>query len=136
MMAIEIGSFSLGFIAGGIIVGFFNHLLAKSRDGEKMKNEQFNKSADNLYEILIKEKNNPSPRSNIDFSMFRRELNSRQRIRFDKCVDDYRIAIKKSKIDYPWDVDDSLQRISSGFYRDPSLITESIDRILSFTKRK
>jgi len=41
-MPIELGSFSLGTVVGGVVVGFFNHFLTKSRNTEDRKIKEFN----------------------------------------------------------------------------------------------
>jgi hypothetical protein len=44
-MPIELGSFSLGTVVGGVIVGFVNHYLTKSRNVEDRKISEFNGAA-------------------------------------------------------------------------------------------
>lgn len=44
-MPIELGSLSVGFVAGGIIVGIANHFLSKSRSKEAARISEFNKAA-------------------------------------------------------------------------------------------
>jgi hypothetical protein len=44
-MPIEPGSLSLGVVAGGLIVGFANHFLSKSRSIEAIRITEFNKGA-------------------------------------------------------------------------------------------
>jgi len=45
IMPIELGSFSLGTFVGGVIVGFVNHYLTKSRSVEDRKIREFNDAA-------------------------------------------------------------------------------------------
>lgn len=52
-MPIEFGSFSLGAIAGGIIIGVANHFLSKSRSEEYRKIGEFNKAADKFRDTFI-----------------------------------------------------------------------------------
>ena len=44
-MPVELGSFSLGAIAGGIVIGIANHFLSKSRTREDRTIVEFNKTA-------------------------------------------------------------------------------------------
>ncbi|UTG93650.1 hypothetical protein [Geobacter sulfurreducens] len=44
-MPIELGSFSLGTVVGGVVVGVFNHYLTKSRNTEERKIKEFNQAA-------------------------------------------------------------------------------------------
>jgi hypothetical protein len=44
-MPIEIGSFSIGAVAGGVVIGLFNHFLSKSRSIEAIRITEFNKGA-------------------------------------------------------------------------------------------
>ena len=44
-MPIEPGSLSLGVVAGGLIVGFANHFLSKSRSIEAIRITEFNRGA-------------------------------------------------------------------------------------------
>lgn len=134
-MPIEIGSFSLGMVAGGAIVGVINHFLAKSRDIEARAAKDFNVVADALAEILIKERSSPNPSSNIDFSAFRRVVNQRELSSFDKCIEEYNKTKNDTVIN---DYKDSgpLVRLGSVSYHDPTPIIAAIDKLLKFTIRK
>ena len=44
-MPIELGSFSIGTVVGGVVVGVFNHYLTKSRNAEARKTKEFNQAA-------------------------------------------------------------------------------------------
>jgi hypothetical protein len=133
-MPIEIGSFSIGVVAGGIAVGIINHYLAKSRVIEDRAAKDFNAVADVLDKILTTERDSPSPRSNIDFYPFRRVLSKRDLISFDKCVEKYEKTKKDAVVDYT----KSDEIICGGypFYQDPTPIISEIDKLLKFTKRK
>jgi len=52
-MPIELGSFSIGVIAGGIIIGFANHFLSKSRNREDRTIAEFNKAATTFRNAFI-----------------------------------------------------------------------------------
>lgn len=134
-MPIEIGSFSLGVVAGGLAVGIINHFLAKSRDIEGRAAKDFNAVADVLAEFLTKERDSLNPNSNkIDFSPFRRVLNKRELSRFDKCVEKYEKAKRDAVIDYS--KSDGIYCGGSAFYHDPTPIIAVIDELLKLTKRK
>jgi hypothetical protein len=133
-MPIEIGSFSLGVVTGGIVVGIINHFLAKSRDMEERAAKDFNAMADVLAEILSRERDSPSPHSNIDFYAFRRVLNKRELSRFNKCVEKYEITKNNAAIDYS--KSDGMYCGGSAHYLDPIPIIAAIDKLLKFTKRK
>ena|SRR3990172_498948 len=133
-MPIEIGSFSLGVVVGGIAVGIINHFLAKSRDAQDRIAKDFNAVADVLDEILTKERDSPRASSNIDFYPFRRILSQRELIRFDKCVKEY----EKAKNDAPrfYSQDCGGIVVVGCFYQDSTPIITIINKLLKFTKRK
>ena len=133
-MPIEIGSFSLGVVAGGIAVGIVNHYLAKSRVIEDRAAKDFNAAADILAVTLTKEMESPNPHSNIDFYAFRRVLNKRELCSFDKCVEKYEKTKKDAVIDYT--KPDGIFPGGSEFYQDPTPIVSEINKLLKFTKRK
>lgn len=54
-MSIEVGSFSLGLVAGGIVVGIANHYLAKSRTEEDRIIKGFNDAATKFRSSIINE---------------------------------------------------------------------------------
>ena len=63
-MPIELGSFSLGAIVGGIVVGVCNHFLAKSRIEEDRSIKEFNEAARKyreVFSVLITQLNTRSP---------------------------------------------------------------------------
>lgn len=133
-MPVEFGSFSVGFVAGGAVVGVINHFLAKSRDIESRTAKDFNETADIMADVLRNERNCPSTDSNIDFFAFRRVLNQRELSRFDRCVEKYKKAKEDSAI--KCDDENSVYARSSGRYQDPTSIISVLDELLEFTKRK
>jgi hypothetical protein len=131
-MPLELGSFSLGAVAGGVAVGFFNHYLAKSRDEENRTAKDFNEIADPLSVILENERDAPSTLGNIDFTAFRRVLSERELKRFNACVAEYEKAKENSSI-----VSDSGNFVRlGGSYKDTSEIAAAVDKLLKFTKRR
>lgn len=54
-MPIELGSFSLGAIAGGIVIGIANHFLSKSRNREDRTIAEFNKAATTFRDAFLPE---------------------------------------------------------------------------------
>ncbi len=54
-MAIELGSFSLGVVAGGLVVGIANHFLAKSRTIEDRNTKAFNVAAERFRDAFTEE---------------------------------------------------------------------------------
>lgn len=54
-MPIELGSFSLGTVAGGVVVGIFNHFMTKSRNAEERKTKEFNCAATKFRGLVINE---------------------------------------------------------------------------------
>lgn len=54
-MPIELGSFSLGTVAGGVMVGFFNHFMTKSRNTEDRKIREYNDAATKFRGFIIGE---------------------------------------------------------------------------------
>ena len=54
-MPIELGSFSLGVIAGGIVIGITNHYLSKSRTKEERKVTEFNNAAAIFRDVFLPE---------------------------------------------------------------------------------
>ena len=54
-MPIELGSFSLGAIAGGIVIGIANHYLSKSRNKEEREITEFNKAAAIFRDVFLPE---------------------------------------------------------------------------------
>jgi len=133
-MPIEIGSFSVGFVVGGAIVGTINHFLAKSRDIENRTIQQFNEAADDLAKILTDERSSPNPNRNIDFFNFRRVLSKRSLRRFDKCVEKYEKTKNDSPTSYSQESGDVV--IIGTHYHDNSPVIAEIDNLLKFTKRK
>lgn len=69
--------FSAGGAVGYLVRTFIDHNLAKSRDAESRSANDFNEAADIMADILRKERECPSPGSNIDFFAFRRTLSQR-----------------------------------------------------------
>jgi len=134
-MPVELGSFSIGFVAGGAVVGVINHFLAKSRDEESRTAKDFNAAADIMADILRKERNCPTPGSNIDFFAFRRVLYKRDLARFDKCIEEYERAIKSAQIKH-YDNSGGLVICGQGRFYDEAPIVAAIDKLLEFTKRK
>jgi len=55
IMPIEFGSFSLGAIAGGIVIGIANHFLSKSRNKEDRTIAEFNKAAKDFRDAFLPE---------------------------------------------------------------------------------
>lgn len=54
-MPIELGSFSFGAIAGGIVIGIANHYLSKSRNKEEREITEFNKAAFAFRDAFLQE---------------------------------------------------------------------------------
>jgi hypothetical protein len=54
-MPIEFGSFSLGAIAGGIVIGIANHYLSKSRNKEQREINEFNNAAAIFRDVFLPE---------------------------------------------------------------------------------
>jgi hypothetical protein len=54
-MPIEFGSFSLGTVVGGGVVGVTNHYLAKSRTAEERRIANFNKVASDFIKVVSDE---------------------------------------------------------------------------------
>jgi hypothetical protein len=134
-MPIELGSFSLGSVAGTIVGGIAGHYLTKVRDKEARDIKDFNTAAEVLAGVLILERRGPMPTCNIDFSIFRRVLIGKELIDFDKCVEEYHRSISQAKIIYANDGGD-LMRVGASWYQDANPIITEIDKLLEFTKRK
>lgn len=133
-MPIELGSFSLGAVAGGAIVGGINHLLTRIRDKENRTVKDFNEAANILAVTLTKERDMPNTNENIDFFAFRRVLSEKDLKRFNALVEEYESAKENSEIKY--DDANSVYARSSGRYKDTALIITAIDKLLKFTSRK
>lgn len=136
-MPIEFGSFSLGFIAGSLIIATASHFLAKSRDAQNRHIDVFNKEADALAKVLREEREYPHSSCEPGFSAFRRVLKSRELAKFDQAVEAYTSAKTSAQLT----IDDILQsnivRISGhSSYKDPAPIIAAVDRLLVFTKRR
>lgn len=54
-MPIELGSFSLGSVAGGIVGTIATHYLTKSRNTEERKIKEFNQAADTFRSTILAE---------------------------------------------------------------------------------
>jgi len=54
-MPIEFGSFSLGTVVGGVVVGVFNHFLTKSRNTEDREIKEFNEASAKFREAFKSE---------------------------------------------------------------------------------
>ena len=54
-MPIELGSLSIGIVVGGIIIGFANHFLSKSRNKEMGRIAVYNKAATDFREAFLPE---------------------------------------------------------------------------------
>jgi hypothetical protein len=54
-MPIELGSFSLGTVVGGVVVGVFNHYLTKSRNTEERNIKEFNQAASAFRSKILAE---------------------------------------------------------------------------------
>jgi hypothetical protein len=55
IMPIELGSFSVGVVTGGLIVRFFDHILAKDRAKSERKIRDFNEAADKFRSSILRE---------------------------------------------------------------------------------
>ena len=135
-MPFEMGSFSLGFVAGGLVIQLGNHLLAKSRDKESRDVKDFNAAADILAEFLIKERCGPMPATNFDFSAFRRVLKGKELREFDEAVAEYHGTRRNAEIIFPNDPGPLVRIGGTGFYRDVNPIVATIDKLLLFTTRR
>lgn len=133
-MPIELGSFALGTVVGGVVVQYANHLLAKSRDKESREAKDFNAAADALDEVLAKERTSPVPGAEIDFYPFRRVLKGQDLTRFNQCVEEYERTVHDAEI-YFQEYAGSIV-LGSGRYKDTKLVIAAIDKLLEFTKRK
>lgn len=79
-MPIEFGSFSVGAVVGGVIVGTANHFLTKSRDKEYRAIKEFNEAGKNLRNAFTPElaalrspaSDNPPDPYNLLFGAFER----------------------------------------------------------------
>jgi hypothetical protein len=127
-MPIELGSFSIGSVAGTIVGGIAGHYLTKVRDKEARDIRDFNVAAEGLAKILEIEKVLPTPASgNIDFFAFRRVLGPRDLTRFDICVEEYETARKNAK---------TISKETLIRYHDITPIVAAIEKMETFTKRK
>lgn len=134
-MPFELGSFSLGVLAGSAITILSEHLLARVRDVEGRSAENFNEKAIALAEILTRERIEPSPGSNIDFVPFSLVLGKRELSKFNKCVAEYESAKESAELK-PYDNSGPFIVIGSGRYQDSAPIVAAIDKLLKFTKRR
>ena len=147
-MPIELGSFSLGALAGGMIVSLANHFLSKSRERESRKITDFNKAATDFQCAFIdaKQKLRDDPLAdwngvlNPDVLLeheraaleFRQYLSANERTRFDKDWNAYfshrphpgdRHAPEKRPEE--WDNEDNCK-----------VFIEQIEKLLSYSKLK
>jgi hypothetical protein len=133
-MPVELGSFSFGFVAGGAVVGIINHLLAGVRDKQARHSKDFNEVAEALADMLRKEREYPSPGSEIDFFAFRRVLSQRELSRFDARVKEYENTKNNCAIALR-DENSIYVRISDS-YQDATPVIKAIDELMKFTDRK
>lgn len=77
-MPIELGSFSLGTVVGGVVVGIFNHYLTKSRNTEERKTTNFNQAATTFRSKVLAELEGLYPSrqgwSRDDYSRFKQTI--------------------------------------------------------------
>ena len=140
-MPIELGSFSLGAVAGSAVGGIIGHLLTGVRDKKARDAKDFNEVAGPIAEILRKERRFPTPGSKIDFANFRRVLSNGELRRFDKTVEEYEKAKEEEKDNVYAPVDFTIGEEgrfmnTDRYYHDSSSIKAAIDRLLKFTERK
>ena len=106
-MPIEFGSFSIGAVVGGIIVGVTNHFLTKSRDKETRAIKEFNEAGKKLRAAFSEElaalrspiaDDPPDPyilllgafeRHRVAVTEFRRFLKGSSRRNFDTAWQEY-----------------------------------------------
>lgn len=134
-MPIDLGSFSLGTLAGSLIGVWAGHHLANVRDKNKRDAEDFNQAAELLAQTLKAERTGPKPTTNIDFNPFQRVLDKKELVNFNRCVDGYNQA--RSKPDNIC-TDESGNPMSVGrwYYKNPNPIVEEIDKLIKFTEKK
>jgi len=112
----------------GFLVGNY---FAISRD----RRNDFNKAADILAEVLIKERRGPHPMTNIDFSAFKRVLTKKEDDHLERCIEEYNQSKRNAKIIYAENSTD-LTHPSCCWFQDVNPIVLSIDKLLDCTRRK
>lgn len=140
-MPIEVGSFSLGAVAGAVVGSLVTavaaHFLAKDRDAQNRHIEVFNREADALAKVLREERESPHSSCKPDFSAFRRVLKDRELAKFDKAVEAYSSAKANARLTIDQVLQGDVVRVSGhSSYVDPAPIVTAVDKLLEFTKRK
>lgn len=124
-MPIELGSFSLGSVAGTIVGAIVGNFFAIGRDWRK----EFNESADEIF-IKLSDERRYIGRwkgvSKIEFAVFRRKILPWKRKSFDKCEDTYHKARREKN-----------RQDSNGIpHQCTPEIREAIDNLQKFTNRR
>jgi hypothetical protein len=159
-MPIEFGSFSLGALAGGIVIGIANHYLSKSRDKESRETIDFNKAADEFRNAFLPElaflKHNVVIPENERmyttlaeylqsgfinrhlkaFEIFRNYLSSKERKDIDKAWEQYCHDKDNSIALYYEQFEIEGKKPTDKIESEKELVLKRIEKILKFAKHK
>jgi hypothetical protein len=153
-MPIELGSFSIGVVTGGLVVGFFDHILAKDRAKHDRNIRDFNLAADKFRADILKELEGFYPDTTVGEPKI--EIRLRDSIpRIKTIAEEYRPYISSSRedaydtalknyYDYckimtsnkcaAFDMYPSMRKPGEKSPRE--LFNEHVDALLSFAKKK